>query len=60
MTVQKKKELKELQKELIDLMLAKARVNKRDIYSVALTNWVNKNLDLLSPTEMNRYKNIIL
>ena len=42
MTVQKKKELKERQKELIDLMLTKAGINKKDIYSVALTNWVNK------------------
>ena len=60
MTVQKKKELKELQNELIDLMLIKAGINKRDIYNVALTNWVNKNLDLLTPTEMNRYQSIIL
>jgi hypothetical protein len=60
MTMQKKKEVKELQKELIDLMLTKAGVKKKDIYDVALTNWVNKNLDLLTPLEMNRYKNIIL
>jgi hypothetical protein len=60
MTTQKKRELKELQNELIELMLTKAGVKKKDIYSVALTNWVNKNLDLLSPLEMNRYKSIIL
>jgi len=60
MTAQKKIELKTLQNELIDLMLAKAGVNKRDIYSVALTNWVNKNLDLLTPMEMNRYQSVIL
>ena len=60
MTAQKKKELKNLQNELVDLMLAKAGVNKRDIYNVALTNWVNKNLDLLTPMEMNRYQSVIL
>ena len=60
MTIQKKKELKERQNELIDLMLTKAGVNRRDIYSVALTNWVNKNLDLLTPTEMKHYQDIIL
>ena len=60
MTAQKKKELKELQNELIGLMMRKAGVNKRDIYNVALTNWVNKNLDLLTPTEINRYQGVIL
>jgi len=60
MTAQKKKELKELQSDLINLMLTKAGVNKRDIYNVALTNWVNKNLDLLSPTEMKHYQSVIL
>ena len=59
MTAQKK-ELKNLQNELVDLMLTKAGVSKRDIYSVALTNWVNKNLDLLTPMEMNRYQSVIL
>ena len=60
MTAQKKKELKELQNDLINLMLTKAGVNKRDIYNVALTNWVNKNLDLLTPTERKQFQSIIL
>ena len=60
MTAQKKKELKELQNDLVNLMLTKAGVNKKDIYNVALTNWVNKNLDLLSPTEIKRYQSVIL
>ena len=60
MTVQKKQELKSLQNELIDLMMRKAGVNKKDIYNVALTNWVNKNLDLLTPTEIHRYQSVIL
>jgi hypothetical protein len=60
MTTQKKKELKELQNDLINLMLTKAGVNKKDIYNVALTNWVNKNLDLLTPAEMKHYQSIIL
>ena len=60
MTAEKKKELKNLQNELIDLMIRKANVNKKDIYSVALTNWVNKNLDLLTPNEISRYQGVIL
>ena len=60
MTAQTKKELKSLQNELVDLMLTKAGVKKKDIYDVAITNWVNKNLDLLTPTEISRYQSIIL
>ena len=55
-----KKTANQLQKELIMLLLQKASVKERDIYRVAMTNWVSKNLDLLTPVEREKYKGVIL
>ena len=55
-----KKTANQLQKELIMLLLQKASVKEKDIYRVAMTNWVSKNLDLLTPTEREKYKSVIL
>ena len=55
-----KKTAQQLQKELIALLLQKASVKEKDIYRVALTNWVSKNLDLLSHEERKKYQSVIL
>lgn len=55
-----KKEILALQKELIDLLLERANLTKEDIYDVAIRSWVSKNLDLLKPAELKKYKGIIL
>ena len=55
-----KKTIDRLQKELIMLLLQKANVKEKDIYRVAMTNWVSKNLDLLTPDERKKYQSIIL
>ena len=49
-----------LKKEATETMLNRAGITKKDIYTVALTNWINKNLDLLTPSELTKYKEIIL
>ena len=49
-----------LKEEAIEIMLNRAGITKRDVYKVALTNWINKNLDLLTPPELEKYKEIIL
>lgn len=46
--------------EATNLMLKRAGVKKEDIYKVALKNWINKNLDLLTEAEIKKYKGIIL
>ncbi|MDR1224614.1 MAG: hypothetical protein LBL07_17310 [Tannerella sp.] len=50
----------QLQKELITTLLQRAGIKEKDIYRVALTNWVSKNLDLLTPSERQKYQKIIL
>ena len=65
MTIQSKQkeqqqEIASLKEEAIETMLNRAGITKKDIYKVALTNWINKNLDLLTPSELTKYKEIIL
>ena len=55
-----KKTTQQLQKELIALLLQKASVKEKDIYRVAMTNWVSKNLDLLTREERKKYQSVIL
>jgi len=55
-----KKTAQQLQKELIALLLQKASIKEKDIYRVAMTNWVSKNLDLLTPAERKEYQSVIL
>ena len=49
-----------LKEEALETMLNRAGITKKDIYKVALTNWINKNLDLLTPSELTKYKEIII
>ena len=53
-------ERKVLQKEMIDLMLKRANITKSDIYETAMKLWVRRNLDLLTPTEIQHYKSKVL
>ena len=47
------------QQDLFSLMLQKAGITKRDIYSVAERRWVNSNLDLLSAEEQQQYADVL-
>jgi hypothetical protein len=55
-----KKKSKELHDEAITLLLKRAGITKNEVYSVALNNWVAKNLDLFTSSERQKYKQIIL
>ena len=48
-----------LQKELIALLLKKAGLKEKDVTEIALKRWALKNLDLLSATELEKYKRIL-
>ena len=58
-TPERRKELRELSKELVALMLKRAGITKRDIYDVAMRRWVNANLDLLTEEERKRFEDIL-
>jgi len=60
MTKEQRKKITYLKEEAIETMLNRAGITKKDIYKIALTNWINKNLDLLTPSELTKYKEIIL
>ena len=57
---EQQKRIASLKEEAIETMLNRAGITKKDIYKVALTNWINKNLDLLTSSELTKYKEIIL
>ena len=60
MSLEDKKKVISLQKELVDLLLKKANVNKRTLYETAISSFVNDNIDLLSPAELKRYQQILI
>jgi hypothetical protein len=45
--------------EVIDLIIKKAGVSKKELIDTSLRLWATKNLDLLTPTEMKQYKDVI-
>jgi len=57
---EKRQNISRLKDEATETMLKRAGITKKDIYKVALTNWINKNLDLLTPAELVKYQGIIL
>ena len=59
MTAKRRQEVLRKQQNLFLLMLQKAGVTKRDIYSVAERRWVNSNLDLLSAEEQQQYADVL-
>lgn len=57
---QKAKEMKALYLELISILLQRAGLKEEDIYSTAMKSWASKNLDLLTPDEIKKYREIIM
>ena len=60
MSTEDKKIVTSMQKELFDLLLHKAKVSKRTLYDTAARRFVNDNIDLLSPSELKKYQQILL
>jgi len=60
MSSEDKKTVLSLQKELVDLLLKKAKIRKKTLYETAISSFVNDNLDLLSPVELKKYQQILL
>jgi len=60
MSTEDKKIVVSLQKELLDLLLKKARVSKRTLYDTAARSFVNDNIELLSSAELKKYHQILL
>ena len=60
MSVEDKKLVKSLQKELVELMLKKANVSKKTLYEAAISGFVNDNIDLLSSDELKKYHGILM
>ena len=59
MTAKRRQEVLRKQQDLLQIMLKKAGVTKRDIYSVAERRWVNSNIDLLSAEEQKEYADVL-
>ena len=57
---QKAMEMKTLYLELISILLQRAGLKEEDIYSTAMKSWASKNLDLLTPDEVKKYREIIM
>ena len=60
MSSEDKKKVKLMQNEMVDVLLKKAKVNKRTLYDSAISSFVNDNIDLLSPAELKKYQAILL
>ena len=60
MSAEDKKIVKSLQKELVNLMLKKAKVSKQTLYDAAISGFVNDNMDLLSSDELKKYQQILM
>lgn len=46
-------------KELLTLLLKKAKMTQKDVVDSALETWVAMNLDLLTDSEKKRFKNLV-
>lgn len=57
---QKAEEMKALYLELIDILLKRAGLKEEDIYKTAMKSWASKNLDLLTPAEIKKYREILM
>ena len=57
---QKAKEMKASYTELIDILLKRTGLKEEDIYTTAMKSWASKNLDLLTPADMKKYREIIM
>lgn len=59
MTAIKQKEINQRQQALLQMMLQKAGLTKRQIYTVAERRWVNANLDLLNAEEKREFADVL-
>ena len=59
-TAEEKKEIKLLQKEIVDVLLKKTGVKLDDLYTTARKRFVSSNLDLLTATEREKFDSILL
>ena len=57
---QKAEEMKALYLELIDILLKRAGLKEEDIYKTAMKSWASKNLDLLTPAEIKKYRESLM
>lgn len=60
MTQVEKKEKEKLQKESMDLVIRRSGVSKKTIIESAMKKFFVDNIDLLTPTELKKYKSVIL
>ena len=59
-TVTANKEKQLLRKEIVNVLLEKTGVKLDDLYSSARKQFVASNLDLLTPSELERFDSILL
>ena len=57
---EKTAKMKAMYKELVQTMLERAGISEQEIYDTAMKGWISKNLDLLTPTELKRYKGTVI
>lgn len=57
---EKTNEMKKLYNELVAILLKRAGVKEEDIYDTAMKLWVSKNIDLLTASEMKKFKGIMI
>jgi len=60
MSSEDKKKVKSMQSELVDVLLKKAKVSKKTLYDLAISSFVNDNIDLLSSAELKKYQSVLL
>jgi hypothetical protein len=60
MSTEERKKVKSLQNELVEILLKKTKVRKQTLYDLAISSFVNDNIDLLSSTELKKYQSILL
>ncbi|PID94688.1 MAG: hypothetical protein CSA89_01270 [Bacteroidales bacterium] len=56
----KQKELKALHEEVIAKILKRSGVSKKLLYEDAISRFINANLELLTPAEIEKYKGKVL
>ncbi|MDR3093685.1 MAG: hypothetical protein LBU62_03445 [Bacteroidales bacterium] len=49
-----------MQNDLLRLMLKKAGIRYDDLVTSSIKSWVGQNLDLLTESEVQKYKNVII
>lgn len=55
-----KEEIKQLQKESMEIVIKRSGVSRKKIYESALVKFFNDNMDLLTPAELKKYRQVIL